>query len=30
MEKNYDLETLNMLHTAKQKEWDIKIIKLLN
>lgn len=30
MERNYDIETLNMLNTAKQKQWDLKIIKLLN
>ncbi|KAM3134565.1 hypothetical protein pb186bvf_013379 [Paramecium bursaria] len=30
MERTYDIETLNMLNTAKQRQWDTKILKLMN
>ncbi|CAK56878.1 unnamed protein product (macronuclear) [Paramecium tetraurelia] len=30
MENKYNIETLNMLNTAKQRQWDMKIMKQLN
>jgi hypothetical protein len=29
MERQYDIESLNMLNTAKQRLWDNKLIKIL-
>ncbi|CAD8085963.1 unnamed protein product [Paramecium sonneborni] len=30
MENKYNIETMNMLNTAKQRQWDMKIMKQLN
>ncbi|CAD8077376.1 unnamed protein product [Paramecium primaurelia] len=30
MENKYNIETLNMLNTEKQRQWDMKIMKQLN